>query len=158
MPSIKKHRITELIKVPKGARIGIIRALYNPDITDALLKSALTELKRCGVTSANVTCLDVPGCFELPTVAEKQARSKKYTALIALGCLIQGETPHFDVIAKACAHGIMQVSVMHALPVAFGVLTVNTTAQARARIAGGRAGDKGVEAAQTALRMIGLKI
>lgn len=96
-----------------------------------------------------------PGAFELPLAAERLARTRRWDAIICLGAVIRGETPHFEYVSSACAHGIQDVALRHGLPVVFGVLTTDTLAQAKAR-AGGRHGNKGWDASLTAIDMIGL--
>jgi len=156
MSEIKKHLQSD-VKAPKGAKIGIVVSNYNHEITDALLDSCKKELAKRGILAKNLSSIKVPGAFELPLACQQMAESKKYDAVIALGCIIKGETPHFDFIANAVAHGIMDVSLKYKLSVVFGVLTTENLKQAKDRIKGGTNGDKGVEAALTALKMIQIK-
>ncbi len=121
-------------------------------MTRLLLAGALAELDRRGVTGADRTVVWVPGAFELPLAAAVAARSGQYDAVICLGAVIRGETSHYDLIAGRCAAGIQQVQLELSLPVVFGVLTTENLDQALAR-AGGSAGDKGAEAATTAIEM-----
>lgn len=153
MSDIKKH-LRSTTKAPKGAKIGVVVSQYNSEITSKMLKSCCDELVKRGVLKKNIDVIEVPGAFELPFGCQKMAASKKYQAVIAIGCIIRGQTPHFDFIAKECARGIMNVSLTLSTPVVFAVLTTDNLAQANARIAGGKRGDKGVEAALTALNMI----
>lgn len=143
--------------IPNGAkyRIGIVVSRWNEQITGALLKGATDSLKQHGVKEKNITVTFVPGTFELPLGAQHLARQDKMDAVISLGCVIQGETRHFDFICDAAANGIMQVGLTHNKPVIFGVLTTNNLKQAQER-AGGKHGNKGVEAAVTALQMLAL--
>ncbi|MBN2087907.1 6,7-dimethyl-8-ribityllumazine synthase [Candidatus Peregrinibacteria bacterium] len=152
MSSIKKN-IKIGIKVNKSVKIGIVKSVYNSEITDALYSSCKHELIKGGVLEKNIQTMEVPGAFELPFGCKKMAKSEKIDAIIALGAIIKGETPHFDIIANACAKGIMKISIKSGTPIVFGVLTTNNLAQAKARIKGGKRGDKGVEAALTALHM-----
>lgn len=136
-------------KLKKPAKIALVVSLYNREITEKLEKSCRAELLKAGAKT--VTVAHAPGAFELPYLCQRMIETEKPDAVIALGCIIKGQTPHFDFIAQAVTHGIMEISLKHRLPVLFGVLTVNTAAQARDRIAGGKRGDKGVEAAQAAI-------
>ncbi len=142
------------MKAAKGTKIGIVKSVYNPEITDALLKSCMDELAKSGVNGKNIKVIEVPGAFEIPYACQKMALEKKYDAIIALGAIIRGDTPHFKYIAKACANGIMDVSLKMNIPVIFGVLTTENIKQAKDRIRGGKCGDKGVEATQSALNVI----
>ena len=158
MSSIKENIKGKTVKAPKGAKIGIVKSEYNPKITNALLGSCVSELKKSGVDEKNIKIMEVPGAFEIPFACQSMLMSGKYDAIIALGAVIQGETPHFKYIAKACAVGIMDVSLKMNKPIIFGVLTTENLKQAKERITGGDRGDKGVEAALTALKMINNKI
>lgn len=133
------------------ANVLIIKSKWNGLITDALCKGAQETLEAQGVE--RVDTIAVPGCFELPVTAVRAARSKRYDAIIALGCVIRGETPHFDYVAGEAARGLMNVSTEYGLPVVFGVLTTDNEQQALAR-AGLKGGNKGCEAAHTAVEMI----
>ena len=150
--SIIKSKPSVLKK--KNVKIGIVQSLYNSEITTSLLQSCTKELKRAGVSEKNIKLLTVPGAFEIPFACQKLAKSKKFDAVISLGAIIKGQTPHFDFIASSVADGIMEISLKYDLPVVFGVLTTNTLAQAKDRIAGGKRGDKGLEAAQTVVHML----
>ena len=134
------------------ARFAIVAARFNRDITDALLEGALGTFSRHGVPSEGVSVVRVPGAFELPLAAKRLVEGNRYAALVALGAVIRGETPHFDYVAGECARGIAQVSLDSGVPVIFGVLTTEDRHQAEAR-AGGAAGNKGAEAAMAALEM-----
>jgi 6,7-dimethyl-8-ribityllumazine synthase len=135
-----------------GARYAILASRWNPSITDALLDGARRALIGHGVADSQIDIVQVPGAWELPVAATALARSGKYAALIALGCVIRGETRHFEQVADECARGLMRVSLDHAVPVANGVLAVDHHLHAEAR-AGGNHGNKGEEAALVALGM-----
>jgi len=131
-------------------RVAVVVSRYNEVVTARLLEGARRCLKDKGVPEARVDVIWVPGAFELPVAAEAAAATGRYAAIVALGCVIRGETPHFEYVAGEAARGLGNVALAHRLPVGFGVLTTETLAQARAR-AGGEAGDKGYEAAEAAL-------
>lgn len=131
-----------------GLTIGIVAARYNQDIVDAMLDAAVNRLKELGATADPV--LSVPGSFELPSAAQALADKREVDAVVALGCVIKGETAHFEYVAGAAAQGLMDVALESGVPVAFGLLTTYDEAQARARI------DKGAEAAETAVEMANL--
>lgn len=140
---------------PGKATFGIIVGRFNSFIGESLLEGALDSLKRHGVKDSDVTVVHVPGAYEIPIAAQRMAASEKYTALITLGAVIRGSTPHFDFVANECSKGVAQVSMHHDIPVAFGVLTVDSIEQAIER-AGTKAGNKGAEAAVTAIEMVNL--
>ena len=144
--------------LPDGSsyKIGIVVSQWNHDITSALLEGAKDVLIKAGVAESNIEVLSVPGSFELPWGARQMMKPDKKDAIICLGCIIQGETKHDEYIASAVANGIMQLGLMSGIPVIFGVLTTNTLEQAKER-AGGKHGNKGAEAAATALRMALIK-
>ncbi|HEY7479817.1 MAG TPA: 6,7-dimethyl-8-ribityllumazine synthase [Gemmatimonadales bacterium] len=131
-------------------RAAILVSRYNELITTRLLDGALACFEEAGVPRDGVDVIWLPGAFELPAAAAAAAESGRYACLVALGAVIRGETPHFEYVAGAAAHGLAEVSTRYALPVGFGVLTVNTLQQAMDR-AGGSAGNKGHEAAAAAL-------
>lgn len=137
------------------ARITILVARFNEYIVESLLKGALDTLRRHGVSDNNVTVVRVPGAFELPLVAKKVAEGGKCDAVVALGAVIRGATPHFEYVSGQCASGLASVSRETGIPVAFGVLTTDTIEQAVER-AGTKAGNKGSDAAMTALEMVSL--
>ncbi len=143
--------------VPSGEKgiFGIVVSEWNREITDNLLRGAVDTLLEHGVDDKDIYIRHVPGSFELPFGASTLLEKKRFDAIICLGCVIQGETRHFDFICDAVANGIMQVSLKEEIPVVFGVLTTNTLEQARDR-SGGKHGNKGVEAAVTALKMAAL--
>ena len=140
---------------PPGTRIAVVAARFNAHIVDELLKGCLRRLAELGAAEAAVEVHRVPGAFELPVAANLLARTKQYGAVICLGCVVRGDTPHFDFVAGECARGIQQVAIVEALPVIFGVLTTNTEEQAKAR-PGGSHGHAGVYAADAAAEMVAL--
>lgn len=135
-----------------GKRFGIAISRFNSFITERLLEGALDALVRHGASSENITLVRVPGSFELPLILKKMAKSGAYDALIALSAVIRGDTPHFDYVAAEAAKGIAMTSLETNVPIAFGVLTTNTIEQAVER-AGTKAGNKGFDAAMTAIEM-----
>jgi 6,7-dimethyl-8-ribityllumazine synthase len=138
-------------RAPARGRIALIASRTNEVVTARLLTGARDCLRAHAVPEARVDVVWVPGAFELPVAAEAAAASGRYAVIVALGCVIRGETPHFTVIADAAARGLGNVALAHRVAVGFGVLTTETLAQATAR-AGGAAGNKGFEAAEAALR------
>jgi 6,7-dimethyl-8-ribityllumazine synthase len=136
-------------------RFAIISSRYNELITSRLAAGARACLLEHGVAAADITELAVPGAWELPLAARLLAR-QGFSGIVALGCVIRGDTPHFEYVARAAADGLAQVSLAHDLPIGFGVLTTEDDQQALAR-AGGREGNKGWEAALAALEMAELK-
>lgn len=132
---------------------GIVVSEWNTEITNALLEGSLKALGKAGVKQENIIIHYVPGTYELAFGAQRMVLNHQPNAVICLGCVIQGETRHFDFICQAAADGIMQVSLNHNLPVIFGVLTTNDLEQAQAR-SGGKHGNKGFEAGITALKLI----
>jgi 6,7-dimethyl-8-ribityllumazine synthase len=139
----------------RGARFGVAVARFNGFIVERLVEGALDTLTRHGAERAQIEVVRVPGAFELPLAVKVMAASRKYDAVIALGAVIRGATPHFDYVAGECSKGLASVMMQFDLPVAFGVLTVDTLEQAIER-AGTKAGNKGVDAAMSALEMINL--
>jgi 6,7-dimethyl-8-ribityllumazine synthase len=139
----------------QGLRFAIVAGRFNSFIVDHLVKGAVDALQRHGVEAKAIDLVQVPGAFEIPLAVQRLAAAKQYDALIALGCVIRGATPHFEYVAGECAKGIAAVALKFDLPVAFGVLTVDTLEQAVER-AGTKAGNKGAEAALSALEMAGL--
>jgi 6,7-dimethyl-8-ribityllumazine synthase len=133
----------------RGTRrgVGIVAAKFNGDVTNRLLESALAELDKVGVARDTITVMTVPGAFELPLGAMALAKTRRYSCIVALGCVIRGETAHFDYVAGEAASGIQLASLETGVPVAFGVLTVDNLQQALARA------DKGAEAVRSALEM-----
>jgi len=139
----------------KGRRFAIAVGRFNDFITSRLLEAAIDTLKRHGADEDAITAVWAPGSFELPLVARKLAASGKHDAVIALGCLIRGQTPHFDHIASACARGLSDAALQTGVPVTFGVITADTLEQAVDR-AGAKGGNKGAEAAAAAIEMANL--
>ena len=137
------------------ARYAILVTRFNGFITESLLNGATDALKRHGIKESQMKIYYVPGAYELPLVAKKLAQTGECEAIIALGAVIRGGTPHFDYVAGECAKGLGQVSLDAAIPVTFGVLTTDSIEQAIER-AGTKAGNKGAEAAMTALEMVNL--
>ena len=134
-------------------KFGIVVAQWNEEITEALYEGAYEGLLRLGAKKSNITRVNVPGSYELPLAAQRLAKQKDTAAVICLGCVIQGETPHFDYICDAVANGLMRVNLDSGKPVAFGVLTTLDKKQALER-AGGKHGNKGEEAAVTVVEML----
>ncbi|MES3040247.1 MAG: 6,7-dimethyl-8-ribityllumazine synthase [Pseudomonadota bacterium] len=135
------------------ARYAIAVGRFNSFVVESLLAGALDALKRHGVSDSNITIIRVPGAWELPLVAKKLVATGNYDAIIALGAVIRGGTPHFDFVAGECAKGLGVVSLDSGLPVIFGVLTVDSIEQAIER-SGTKAGNKGADAAMVAIEMI----
>lgn len=138
-----------------GLRFGIAVARFNSDITEPLLEGCTRALSDRGAADADVSVWWVPGAFELPVVAKRLADSGKVDAVVCLGAVVRGETPHFDYVAGGATQGLVQAAVDTGVPVIFGVLTVDTREQAFDRI-GGKEGHKGEEAALTAIEMVRL--
>ncbi len=138
-----------------GLRFAIIVSRFNSFITERLLGGAMDAIVRSGGSADQVDLVKVPGSWEMPVVAGELARQKKHDAIICLGAVIRGETPHFDYVASEAAKGIAHVSAATGVPVAFGVLTTNTLEQAIDR-AGAKGGNKGFDAAMTAIEMANL--
>jgi 6,7-dimethyl-8-ribityllumazine synthase len=139
----------------QNARFCLLVARFNSFIVESLLDGAIDTLKRHGADESEITIVRVPGAFEMPLVLDRIAAKGEYDAIVALGAVIRGGTPHFDYVAGECVKGMAQVSLKHGLPIAFGVLTVDTIEQAIER-AGTKAGNKGAEAAMSALEMVDL--
>jgi 6,7-dimethyl-8-ribityllumazine synthase len=131
-------------------RIAIVLSRYNGDVTNRLLESALAELDRAGIQREHITIMPVPGAFELPLGAMALAKTRRYVAVVALGCVIRGETAHFEYVAGEAASGLQLAALETGVPVSFGLLTTDTLEQAMARV------DKGAEAVRTAIEMADL--
>jgi len=140
---------------PGKARFGIAVARFNAFIVESLLDGAVDALKRHGVDETSIEITRVPGAFELPLIAQSMATSGKYDALIVLGAVIRGSTPHFDIVADASAKGLAKVTLDTGLPVINGILTTDSIEQAIER-AGTKAGNKGAEASVVAIEMVSL--
>ncbi len=136
----------------RGLRFGIVASRFNDFIVDRLLDAAVDTLLKHGVAPGDIEVVRVPGAFEIPLGVAKLATSRRYQALIALGCVIRGATAHFDYVAGEATRGISQASLGEGIPVGFGLLTVDTIEQAIER-AGTKAGNKGVDAALAAIQM-----
>jgi 6,7-dimethyl-8-ribityllumazine synthase len=141
--------------IPKGARFAIVASRFNHFIVDRLVEGAVDALVRHGAASSAITVVRVPGAWELPLVARRLAASKKVDAVIALGAVIRGATPHFDYVAGEAAKGVAAAAASSDVPIAFGVLTTETIEQAVER-AGTKAGNKGWDAAVSAIEMVSL--
>jgi 6,7-dimethyl-8-ribityllumazine synthase len=139
----------------KGLKVALVASRWNDVVTARLVEGALDAFVRHGAEGSDVTLVKVPGSFELPQVAAKLAAGGRYHAIVALGCLIRGETPHFDLLAAEATKGLAGVGVTSGVPVVFGVLTCDTMEQAIDR-AGGKAGNKGWDAAVAAIEMVSL--
>lgn len=138
-----------------SARFGLAVARFNSFIVDRLLEGALDALQKHGVMERDITVVKVPGAYELPMAVKMMLDQNSYDGIIALGAVIRGGTPHFEYVAGECVKGLSQASLDASLPVSFGVLTVDTIEQAIER-AGTKAGNKGAEAAMTAIEMVSL--
>jgi 6,7-dimethyl-8-ribityllumazine synthase len=136
-------------------RFALVAARFNDFVVELLIRGALDALKRHGVGEQQVDIVRVPGAFDIPVVARKLALSRRYQALVALGAVIRGDTPHFDYVAGECAAGISRIALESGVPIAFGVLTTDSVEQAMDR-AGGKAGNKGADAALVAMEMANL--
>jgi len=152
----KARPSSELISTaPPDAKVAIVAARFNADIADELLAGCVKRLSELGVTTDRLFVFRVPGAFELPSAASMCARQNRFSAVIAIGCVIRGDTPHFEYVAGNCAQGLTLVGINHSMPVIFGVLTTNTHQQALDR-AGGAHGHAGISAADAAVEMIHL--
>ena len=139
-----------------GLKFAIVVSRFNELVSEQLLSSCLETLNKQGASDSDITIVHVPGAFEIPLIAQRLARSKKHDAIICLGAVIRGDTPHFDYICNEVSRGIATVALQNDIPVIFGVLTTNTLEQALSR-ADGRAGDKGADTALTAIEMANLR-
>lgn len=154
MSSVHQHLSSIPDNLPNAEpfRFGIVVADWNKEITHALLAGAQDALFNAGTNADHITVMHVPGSFELTAGATLLLQNKNFDAIICLGCVIQGETRHFDFICQAVAHGLTDLSIQYVKPVIFGVLTTDTLQQAQER-AGGKYGNKGFEAGITAVQM-----
>ena len=139
----------------RSARIALLVSRFNSFIVESLLSGAIDTLKRHGAEDHDLQIVRVPGAFEMPLAAKRLAASQRYEAIIALGAVIRGGTPHFEYVAGECTRGLSSVSLKYDIPIAFGVLTVDSIEQAIER-AGTKAGNKGAEAAMSTIEMINL--
>lgn len=135
-----------------GLRFAIVAARFNPQVVDALVRGAIGALVEHGARESDLEVVRVPGAYDIPVIARKLALARRYDALIALGAVVRGDTPHFDYVAGECAAGLTRIALDTGVPVTFGVLTTDTMEQALAR-AGGAAGNKGADAALAALEL-----
>jgi 6,7-dimethyl-8-ribityllumazine synthase len=136
-------------------RYALVVGRFNSFVVESLLSGAIDALKRHGVKDADITIVRAPGAFEIPLVVKKVAETKQFDAIITLGAVIRGGTPHFEYVAGECVKGIGSLSLEYGIPVAFGVLTVDSIEQAIER-SGTKAGNKGAEAAMSAVEMVSL--
>lgn len=134
-------------------RLAVVTAAYNPEITRSLESKCLRTLTDAGVIERNIHRFSIPGCFEIPIVADRLARTGRYDALIALGAVIRGETHHFDLVANECARGVMRVALDRGVPIIFEVLATYNRRDALRR-AGNNRQNKGIEAAEAALALL----
>ena len=139
----------------RDAKFSIVASRFNDYIVDSLIRGALGCLRRHGAADADLELVRVPGAFELPLAVEKVAASRRADAIVALGAIIRGSTPHFDHVSAECMHGITAAARAHGVPIGIGVLTVDTIEQAIER-AGSKAGNKGEDAALAAIEMVNL--
>jgi 6,7-dimethyl-8-ribityllumazine synthase len=153
--AIEQPKIIEGELQVRDLRFAVVITRFNDFVVEPLLRGALDALRRHGAADKQIEIVRVPGAFDLPIVARKLAMSRRYEALIALGAVIRGQTPHFDYVAGECASGLARIALESGVPVAFGVLTTDTMEQA-VDSAGGKAGNKGADAALVALEMANL--
>lgn len=144
-----------IARSPQGARYAVVASRWNADIVDPLVDGATQTLAAAGVEAVAIDVLRVPGAWDIPAVAARLAQAGEHAAIIALGCVIRGQTRHYEHVADGCANGLMDVATRHALPVLNGVLAVEHEQHARAR-AGGDAGNKGADVARAAVDMVQL--
>jgi len=139
----------------RGARIALLASRFNSFVVESLLSGAIDTLKRHGAEDRDLHIVRVPGAYEMPIAAKRLAAAQRYEAIIALGAVIRGGTPHFEYVAGECTKGLSQVSLQHDIPIAFGVLTVDSIEQAIER-AGTKGGNKGADAALAAIELADL--
>jgi 6,7-dimethyl-8-ribityllumazine synthase len=152
---IDQPKIIEGELLARDLRFGFVAARFNDFVVEALIRGAVDALKRHGAGEKQIEIVRVPGAFDIPIVARKLAMSRRYEAIIALGAVVRGQTPHFDFVAGECASGLARIALETGVPIAFGVLTTDTMEQALDR-AGGKAGNKGADAALAAIEMANL--
>jgi 6,7-dimethyl-8-ribityllumazine synthase len=148
-------RLIEGELIARDLRFAVVAARFNDFVVEPLIRGAVDALKRHGASEKQIEIIRVPGAFDIPIVVRKLALSRRYEALIALGAVVRGQTPHFDYVAGECASGLARIALESGVPIAFGVLTTDTMEQAVDR-AGGKAGNKGADAAVTAIEMANL--
>jgi len=151
----EQPKIIEGELLARDLRFAFVAARFNDLVVDPLIRGALDALKRHGAGDKQIEIVRVPGAFDIPIVARKLALSHRYDALITLGAVVRGQTPHFDYVAGECASGIARIALESRVPISFGVLTTDTMEQAMDR-AGGKAGNKGADAALVAIEMANL--
>jgi 6,7-dimethyl-8-ribityllumazine synthase len=152
---IDQPKIIEGELLARDLRFGFVAARFNDFVVEALIRGAVDALKRHGAGEKQIEIVRVPGAFDIPIVARKLAMSRRYEAIIALGAVVRGQTPHFDFVAGECASGLARIALETGVPIAYGVLTTDTMEQAVDR-AGGKAGNKGADAALAAIEMANL--
>ncbi|MDD5066498.1 MAG: 6,7-dimethyl-8-ribityllumazine synthase [bacterium] len=150
-----EYKIKEGILNAENLKFGLIVSRFNSVITNKMLEGAMDALLRHKAGEKNIEIFKVPGSFEIPLLAAKLAKLKKYDAIICLGAIIRGETPHFDFVASETTKGIAEAAMRYEMPVIYGIITADTMEQAIDR-AGGKSGNKGAEAAKTAIEMVNL--
>jgi 6,7-dimethyl-8-ribityllumazine synthase len=148
-------KTTEGELIVRDLRFALVVSRFNDFVVEPLVRGAVDALRRHGATDKQIEIVRVPGAFDLPIVARKLASSRRFEALIALGAVIRGQTPHFDYVAGECSSGLARIALETGVPIAFGVLTTDTVEQAVDR-AGGKAGNKGADAALAAVEMANL--
>ena len=151
----EQFKVTEGDLIVRDLRFALVVSRFNDFVVEPLLRGAVDALRRHGAAEKQIEIVRVPGAFDIPVVARKLVQSRRYEALIALGAVIRGQTPHFDYVAGECAGGIARIALESGVPVAFGVLTTDTVEQAVDR-AGGKAGNKGADCALVAIEMANL--
>ncbi len=154
MPS-ELPKVVEGEMLARDLRFAFVAARFNDFIVEPLIRGAIDALKRHGATEKQIEIVRVPGAFDIPLIARKLALSRRFDALVTLGAVVRGQTPHFDYVAGECASGIARIALESGVPIAFGVLTTDTMEQAVDR-AGGKAGNKGADAALVAVEMANL--
>jgi len=150
-----QFKMTEGDLIVRDLRFALVVSRFNDFVVEPLVRGAVDVLKRHGAAEKQIEIVRVPGAFDIPVVARKLAQSRRYEALVALGAVIRGQTPHFDYVAGECASGLARIALESGVPIGFGVLTTDTVEQAVDR-AGGKAGNKGTDAALAALEMANL--
>ncbi len=148
-------KIVEANLIAEGKKFAVVVSRFNDFITERLVGGAVDALVRCGTKDDDIDVVKVPGAFEIPLIAKKMAQKKKYDAVICLGAVIRGATPHFDYVSAEVSKGIAVVSIESEIPVIFGIITTDTLEQAIER-AGAKAGNKGFSAAMAAVEMANL--
>ncbi|MBW1864900.1 MAG: 6,7-dimethyl-8-ribityllumazine synthase [Deltaproteobacteria bacterium] len=148
-------KIVEANLIAEGKKFAVVVSRFNDFITERLVGGAVDALVRCGTKDDDIDVVKVPGAFEIPLIAKKMAQKKKYDAVICLGAVIRGATPHFDYVSAEVSKGIAIVSIESEIPVIFGIITTDTLEQAIER-AGAKAGNKGFSAAMAAVEMANL--